>query len=322
MEKETLLKLIDLMDTDYKKSGHKKSEQYLKAEKMLLKTATAQELLIIMEKGDSFEFDVYFNTFLKRKDGKALVDILEKDIELIDDDISKISKVLIEIGDAKYIYEFIIATPELLQHLVYKDTLPSLITALSKSENTNVLIQAYKNYKIRQFDGLNNNIIFNRILEVASVNTLIKFINDNFENVNFPNNKNTGYLNAKNIESIVDTICDKANPLELGEAVIYMKSRLIEKQKEQLVKEQLRKTDCKEDAIQLAQVYVDIKLKPSLRRDILLKIDELDAKDAKEYILEFSKPEDYERKIIDHKFLTAEQKGIEEILVNLEWNKD
>ena len=144
MEKETLLKLIDLMDTDYKKSGHKKSEQYLKAEKMLLKTAKAQELLIIMEKGDSFEFDVYFNTFLKRKDGKALVDILEKDIELIDDDISKISKVLIEIGDAKYIYEFIIAIPELLQHLVYKDTLPSLITALSKSENTNVLSICYQ----------------------------------------------------------------------------------------------------------------------------------------------------------------------------------
>ena len=91
-----------------------------------------------------------------------------------------------------------------------------------------------------------------------------------------------------------------------------------EEQKEQLVKEQIRKTNCEEDAIYLAQVYVDIRLEPDLRKNILIKIDELDAEEAKEYILEYSKPEDYERKIIDPKFLTEEQEEIENILTILD----
>ncbi len=314
MKRETLLKLIELMDTDYQKSGHKKSEQYQKAEKVLLKTATAQQILVIMETGESFEFDIYFNALLKRKDGQALLDILNKDIELNDNDIAKISKALIEINKIKYIYEFINDNFDLLKNNIYKDTLPSLITALSKSDNVLALMRAYKTKKIRAFDC--NNKIFNRILEVASIDTLIVFVNNNFENVNFP--KDTGYLSEKDIEWIVDTICDKATPFELGDAITWMNSKLTEEQKEQLIKEQIRKTNCEEDAMYLAQVYVDIKLETPLRKGILTKIDELDANEAKQYILEYSKPEDYERKIIDPNFLTAEQKGIEEILTLLD----
>lgn len=320
MERETLLKLIELMDTDYKKSCFKKSDQYLKAEEKLLKTATAQELLTIMDSGESFDFKMYFNAFLKRKDGQALIDIVGKNIDLNDKDIADISKVLIEIGKAKYIYKFVITIPDWLNRLLYKDTLPSLMAALSKSKEADTLIEAYKNYKIRQFDGANNKI-FNRILEVASVNQLIGFVNENFENVNFPSNKNTGYLSSDNIQCIIDTICDIATPFELREAISYMRSKLTKNQKEQIVETQVEKTTKEEDAIYLAQVYVDIALESGIRYDILKKIEELDVKEAKQYILVYTTPEDYERKIIEPTYLTAEQKGIEEILSSLEETK-
>ena len=320
MVRGPILDLIRLMDTDYKKSGHKKSEQYLKAEKMLFKKATAQELLFIMETGESFEWDIYFKAFLNRKDGQAMIDILDKNIDLDDSDIYKISKVLIEIGEAKYIYEFIVAIPDLLKRLIYKDGLTGLMNALSKSDDVNTLILVHKSKKLRSFEDSDK--IFNRILEIASVDTLIRFVNDNFENVNFPNNTNTGYLTEQDIAWVVDTICDKATPYELKDAVIYMHSKLTEKQKEQLINEQIRKTTAEEDAIYLAQVYVDIKLHPSVRRDILKKIDELDAAEAKEYVLEYGKNEDYERKILDPKFLTVEQEEIENILTYFEKRSD
>ena len=321
MEKETVLKLIELMDTDYKKSVHKKSEQYLKAEKMLLERATAKEILIVFEEMESGDYDLFFKAFCERKDADAIVEYIRSDLHIENKDLETLMNCLYRIDcDSECLFEFI----EYSKDILGCTKIMPLVNKIVEKADFETLSLTFKLMN-KDISATDREKIFNKILETGTIENLTKFIDSNFKNENYKElipAKKLNYLDFAQIRLLVKQIIDKAqHTYELEEPIMLLRFKIERQQTEKLIKAAI---DCAEDgtdAIILARLYCDISLDPVQKKQFLETIDKIGEMEAKAYVVNFGNLEDYDRKIVDPKFLTAEQKGIEEILSSLEETK-